>query len=49
MGRSINANWIIRDIILQSNDNKKNYKDKRIKRIQNYIVAGVNFIYYFYS
>jgi len=23
MGRSINANWIIRDTILQSNDNKK--------------------------
>ena len=45
MGRSINANWIIRDTILQSNDNKKNYKKKKIKRIQNYIVARVNFIY----
>jgi len=29
MGRSINANTIIRDTILQSNDNKKNYKEKR--------------------
>jgi len=29
MGRSINANWITRDTILQSNDNKKNYKEKR--------------------
>jgi len=29
MGRSINANYIIRDTILQSNDNKKNYKEKR--------------------
>jgi len=29
MGRSINANWIIRDTVLQSNDNKKNYKEKR--------------------
>ena len=26
MGRSINANYIIRDTILQSNDNKKNTK-----------------------
>ena len=29
MGRSINANQIIRDTILQSNDNNKNYKEKR--------------------
>jgi len=29
MGRSINTNLIIRDTILQSNDNKKNYKDKK--------------------
>jgi len=28
MGRSINANLIIRDTILQSNDNKKYYKEK---------------------
>jgi len=28
MDRSINANYIIRDPILQSNDNKKNYKKK---------------------
>ena len=48
MGRSINENQIIRDTILQSNDNKKNYR-KMIKRIQNYIVAQANFIYYFYS
>ena len=29
MGRPINANSIIRDTILQSNDNKKYYKEKR--------------------
>jgi len=29
MGRSINTNYIIRDTILQSNDNKNNYKEKR--------------------
>jgi len=29
VGRSINANYIIGDTILQSNDNKKNYKEKR--------------------
>jgi len=38
----------IRDAILQSNDNKKIMKKKKIKRIQNHIVAHVNFIYYFY-
>ena len=32
MGRSINANQIIRDTILQSNDNKKNYKGKKNKK-----------------
>jgi len=39
---------MIRDTILQSNDNKKIIK-KKDKKIQNYIVARVNFIYYFYS
>jgi len=29
MGRSINVNQIIGDTILQSNDNKKSYKEKR--------------------
>ena len=29
MGQSINANYIIRDTILQLNDNKKNYREKR--------------------
>jgi len=29
MGRPINTNSIIRDTILQSNDNKKYYKEKR--------------------
>ena len=29
MGRSINTNQIIRDTILQSNNNNKNYKEKR--------------------
>jgi len=29
MGRSINANYIIRDTILQSNNNNKNYKEKK--------------------
>jgi len=29
MGWSINANYIIRDTILQSNDNKKIYREER--------------------
>ena len=29
MGQSINTNQIIRDTILQLNNNKKNYKEKR--------------------
>jgi len=33
MGRSINANYTIKDTILQSNDNKKNYKEKKYKII----------------
>ncbi len=36
MGRSINANYITRDTILQSNDNKKNYKEKDKKNTKLY-------------
>ena len=40
MGRSINTNQIIRDTILQSNDNKKNYKEKDKKNTKLYYCTG---------
>jgi len=47
MGRSINANWIIRDTMLQSNDNKKIIKEKDKKKYK--IILLHRSIYYFYS
>ena len=40
MGRSINANYIIRDTILQSNNNKKIIKKKDKKNTKLYFCTG---------